>query len=86
LRKKLSFVRVEESFELADAGRVTHFPKGFGFDLANTLAGDLELAADFLEGAAVSIDEAKALLEDLAFALGEGFQNIFDLVFESGID
>jgi len=42
---------LDEAFEFADAGWVAHFPQGFGFDLADALAGDLELATDFLEGA-----------------------------------
>ncbi len=61
--------QLDEAFEFADAGGVTHFAEGFGFDLADALAGDLELAADFFEGAAVAVLEAEALFEDFAFAL-----------------
>ena len=54
---------------MADTGGVAHFAEGFGLDLADALAGDAELAADFLEGAAVAVDEAEALFQDLAFTL-----------------
>jgi hypothetical protein len=46
-----------------DPGGVAHLPQGLGLDLADAFAGDLELAADFLEGAAVAVLEAEALLE-----------------------
>ncbi len=67
---------------MADAGGVAHFAEGFGFDLTDALAGDFELASDFLEGAAVAIDEAEALFQDGAFAFGEGIEDIFDFVLE----
>ena len=51
----------DEAFELPDAGGVAHFPQCLGLDLADALAGDLELAADFLERAAVAVLEAEAL-------------------------
>ena len=40
--------QLDEAFQLPDAGGVAHFPQGFRLDLADALAGDLELAADFL--------------------------------------
>ncbi len=51
----------DEAFQLPDAGGVAHFPQSLGLDLADALAGDLELAADFLERAAVAVLEAEAL-------------------------
>ena len=51
---------VEEAGELAEARRVTHFAQGFGLDLADAFAGDLELLADLFERAAVAVDEAEA--------------------------
>lgn len=82
LRRKLHLVRVKESFELANAGGVAHFAKSFGLDLTNAFAGDLELTSDFLEGAAVAVDQAEALLEHLTLALGERFQDVLDFVLE----
>ena len=62
--------QLDEAFEFPDAGGVAHFAEGFGFDLADAFAGDLELATDFFEGAGVTVLEAEALFEDFAFAFG----------------
>jgi hypothetical protein len=50
-------------------------PHRFGFDLTDTLSGDLEDVANFFEGVAISIAEAIAELDDFAFSVAEGFQN-----------
>ena len=63
---------------------MTHLTERFGLDLPNPLTGDLELAADFLEGAGIAILEAEALLEDLALPLGKGVEDFDDLVLEHG--
>ena len=60
--------KFDETFQFADAGRVAHLAECFGLDLADALAGDLELAADFLERAAVAVLEAEALFKHLALA------------------
>ena len=39
-------IAFKEAVKLTDAGGVTHFAECFGLDLADTLAGDLKLAAD----------------------------------------
>ena len=49
-------VGFEEAVQVADTGRVTHLAERFRLDLANTLAGDAELAAHFFQRAAVAID------------------------------
>ena len=79
-----ALVGLEEAVELADAGGVAHFAEGFGFDLADALAGDLELAAYFFEGAAVAVLEAEAEGEDVTLALGEGVENVHDFLPEEG--
>ena len=53
--------KLDEAFQFADAGGVAHFPQGFGLDLADPFAGDLELTSDFFEGAAVAVLEAETL-------------------------
>src|SRR5580698_10181850 len=73
LQEKLNevlFDRLEfqEALKLADAGGVAHFPQGLGFDLANALAGDIELFADFLEGAGIAVTEAEAQFQYAALA------------------
>ncbi len=50
---------------------MTHFAEGLGFDLADALAGDAKLFADFLEGPGIAVAEAEAEFEDFAFAFGQ---------------
>src|SRR5919198_5192051 len=47
----------KEAFELPDTSRMPHFAQGLCFDLADTLAGDLKLAAYFFQGSAIPIHE-----------------------------
>jgi hypothetical protein len=47
---------------------MAHLAQRLGLDLADALAGDLELAPDFFERAAVTVDQPESLLEDLRFA------------------
>jgi hypothetical protein len=56
--------QLDEAFEYADAGGVAHFAEGLGFDLADALAGDLELAASSigLSVASSSMKSPKKLL------------------------
>jgi hypothetical protein len=75
-------VEFEEALELADAGGMAHFAEGLGFDLADALAGDVELAADFLEGAGIAVAKAEAEFEDAAFAGGKAGEDVAELVFE----
>src|SRR5215203_3449708 len=77
-------VGFEEALELTDARGMAHLAQGLGLDLPDALAGDFELAADFFEGAAVAVDEAEALLEDLALALGEGVEDVADFFLQQG--
>ena len=48
-------VLLEESVELADAGRVAHLAERLGLDLADSLAGHLKLLSHFLKSAAVAV-------------------------------
>src|SRR5829696_4808616 len=79
---QLEIGRLEEAFQLPDAGGVPHLAQSLRFDLPNALAGDLELAADFFERPAVAIDQAEPLLQDLALALRERGQHVANLVLE----
>src|SRR5690348_6624539 len=72
----------QEAFELSGADGVLEFADGFGFDLADALAGDLEDAADFFERVGVPVADAVAQLDDLALAVGEGLEDLLDLVLE----
>ena len=61
---------------------MTHLAQGLGLDLTDTLTGDLELFAHLLESAGVSINKSEALFKNLTLALGEGVENILDLLLE----
>lgn len=65
--------------QLAGSRSMTQLAERFRLDLADALAGDFELFTDFLEGAAVAIDEAEAEGKHAAFAFGEGVQDVDDL-------
>src|SRR4030067_15102 len=77
---------VREAFELAAAARVLELAQGLGLDLADALAGDLELLADLLEGVLVAVAQAEAHLEDPALAVRQRFQGLLDLLLEVDID
>ena len=64
-------VTFEETMKLADPGRVAHLAECLGLDLADAFAGNLELAADFLEGAGVTVGEAEAEREHAALTISE---------------
>src|SRR6188508_195980 len=59
---------------------VAKLAQGLGLDLADALAGDAELAADFLEGPVLAIAEAEAELDDLALAVRKLAQRLRDLL------
>src|SRR6266446_1831125 len=58
---------------------MAHFAQRFRLDLANPLAGNSKLAADLFQGPAISVDQAEALFENLAFTFGQRLKHILDL-------
>ena len=69
--------------QVAGAGVARGVPQlrhGTGFDLANALAGEVEVLADLFERARLATVETEAQLEDLAFALVERGEQAGDLV------
>lgn len=73
---------VDKTLEFAGADGMLKFADGLGLDLADAFAGDLEDASDFFEGVGVAVADAVAEFDDFAFAVGEGFEHLFDAVFE----
>src|SRR5689334_20752727 len=67
---------IEEGAEAVAAAGVAQFAEGFCFDLADALAGDREVLADFFERVLAAVLEAEAHLDDFFFARAEGFQNL----------
>src|SRR6266511_39067 len=73
---------LEEALELSAAHGVLQFSDGLGLDLPDALAGDLEDPSDLFEGIGVAIAQAVAELDDLALAVGQGLEDLVDLLLE----
>src|SRR5262249_37073424 len=73
---------LEEALELSAPHGVLELADGLGLDLADAFARHLEDAADLLEGVGVAVAEAVAELYDLALAVGQGLQDLVDLLLE----
>ena len=58
--------------------------QGLGLDLADALARDAKLAADFLERAGMSVDKAKAQLDNLALTIGKRVEHLGELFLQHG--
>ena len=54
----------------------------YGPPVKDALAGDLEDAADLFEGVGVAVADAVAQADDLALAVGEGVEDLGDLLLE----
>src|SRR6187200_2658566 len=78
----LSSRLLEIVLELAAPAGVSQLAKCFRFDLADALAGDVELLADLLEGAGAPVLEAEPELEHSPLAAGQGVQDRLDLLLE----
>src|ERR1019366_3945552 len=74
--------RFEEAFEFVSAGRVAEFAEGFGLDLADALAGDLVLVADFLQCARVAVDQTVTEFQNPALALRQAAEDLAELAAE----
>ncbi len=72
----------EEAFEFSCSHGVLELSDGLGFDLSDAFAGDFEDSADFFEGVGIAVADAVAELDDFAFAVGEGFEDLLDFVLE----
>jgi len=76
----------DEGAEFAASGGVAEFAEGFGFDLADALAGYLEALAYFFQGVFGAVFEAEAHLDDAFFAGGEGAQDLGGVLLEVDAD
>jgi hypothetical protein len=59
---------LKEAAQLFGTGRVTQLAQGLGFDLADALAGDVELLADFFQRVVGVHFDAEAHAQHLGFA------------------
>ena len=67
---------VDETAERIGAAGVAQFAQGLGFDLADTLAGDVELFADLFEGVVGVHADAETHAQDLGLAGGQAFEDL----------
>src|SRR5579884_1048507 len=73
---------VQVVLQLAAAAWMAQLAQSFGLDLADALAGDVELLAHLFQRAAAPIVQAEAQLQHFALALGQAIQHILNLLFE----
>src|SRR4051794_9601074 len=76
---------VEVVAELLAPAGVPQLRQRLGLDLADPLAGQAELAPDLVEGAGLAIDEAEAHLDDGGFAVGQGAQDLVELLLHQAV-
>src|SRR5690606_26916902 len=67
---------VEEAPQRLRGARMAQLAQGLGFYLADALAGDVELLADFLEGVVGVHVDAEAHAQDLRFPRGQPGQHV----------
>src|SRR5206468_2876198 len=61
---------------------VAELPERLGLDLADPLAGDVELPTDLLEGPRPAVLEPEPELENASFAAGQRVQHRLDLLLQ----
>src|SRR5262249_11981952 len=74
--------RFKKTFQLPNPGWMPHFAQRLCFDLADSLASDLELPTDFFQAWTVAISWAEPFLEALPLSVRQCFQDVFDLFLE----
>src|SRR5690554_6954496 len=67
---------VEEAAQVVTAGGVTQLAQGLGFDLTDTLPGDVELLADFFQGVIRIHVDTEAHAQYLGFPCGESGEDL----------
>src|SRR6478736_3652555 len=72
----------EVVLELAAAGWVAQLAQRLGLDLADPLAGDVDLLAHLLEGPGTPVLEAEAELEHASLTTGQRVEHRLDLLLE----
>ena len=65
---------------------MTQLAERLGLDLADALAGDREVLADFFEGVLAAVGEAEAQAQHLLLARGERVQHLVGLLAQAEPD
>ena len=71
---------VQEIFQLLASGGMAQLPQGLGLDLTDTLTGDVELLAHFLQRAGAAVLDAKAQLQHVFLTGRQGGQHVHQLL------
>src|SRR3954447_26848960 len=71
---------IQDPLQFLTAARLLQLADGFGLDLANPLAGDLEDVADFFQRVAVAVPQTVAELNDLPLAIAQALEHAVDAV------
>ena len=79
---KHTIILLQIVLELAAAAGVAQLAECLRLDLADTLAGDVELFANLFERAAAAIVQPKAQPQHLLLALGQTAERVFHLLRE----
>src|SRR3569833_1952063 len=78
-------LEVEERAQLLRSARVAQLAQGLGLDLADALAGDVELLADFLEGVVGVHVDAEAHAQHLRLPRGEAGEHVAHGLHQAGL-
>src|ERR1700755_1815267 len=82
----ITYDLLDERSQLLAAARVAQLAQRLGFDLTNTLAGDLEVLADLFEGVVALLADAEAHPQDLLFARRQRLEHAPGLILEVVVD
>src|SRR5208283_4686975 len=82
----LPLLALLEALEVARSAGLAQLAQRLGLDLPDTLAGDGELLADFLERVVGFLADAEAHAQDLLLARGERGQHLARLLAEVALD
>ena len=77
---------VDEALQLLGAAGVAQLAQGLGLDLADALAGDVEVLAHLLKGVVGLAADAEAHPQHLLLTRRQGTQDLTGLVGEVGVD
>src|SRR6266513_5706485 len=73
---------IQVILQLAAAAGMTQFAQSFSLNLTNTLAGNMELFADFFQSTTAAIIQTEAQLEHFTLAVSQAVKYIFYLLFQ----
>ena len=76
---------IQKALQMAGAAGMAELAEGLGLDLADTLAGDVELLTHLLKSAGAAVVETEAELDDVLLAGSQGVKLALDDLAEDGL-